>query len=338
MEHEGDVAERAAERRPAGSAVQRGRDSAAVQQQDCLPAPVLDRPELLQQGPRERVARFATQIDDPHSRQGAAQPSAQLEALELVPAFGPRSRAAVDRDRVFEGRALRRDGPRVVTRVRLLLVRLVVLLVHADDADVAQRREDGRARADDDLGLTASDALPLVAALRVGQPGVEQGHGVSEPRLESPQRLRRQRDLGHEHDRRPAARQRRGARLEVDLGLAAAGLAVEQEMTAAGIERGGDPCQRRVLLARQLRRLRLVRKRLPLAGRCLLLPPLALHGRDQLQRPPGCRPIVVRHPQLLLGLASARCGQTKQQPAEPLLRPAMRHHLDSMLGVCQPQA
>lgn len=38
------------------------------------------------------------------------------------------------------------------------------------------------------------------------------------------------------------------------------------------------------------------------------------------------------------GPASARCGQTKQQPAEPLLRPAMRHHLDSMLGVCQPQA
>jgi len=37
-------------------------------------------------------------------------------------------------------------------------------------------------------------------------------------------------------------------------------------------------------------------------------------------------------------LASARCGQTKQQAAESLLRPAMRHHLDSMLGVCQPQA
>ena len=38
------------------------------------------------------------------------------------------------------------------------------------------------------------------------------------------------------------------------------------------------------------------------------------------------------------GLASARCGQTKEQPAEALLRPAMRHHLDSMLGVCEPQA
>ena len=126
---------------------------------------------------------------------------------------------------------------------------------------------------------------------------MQEGDGVPKARLEPPQRLGRERDLRHEHDRRPSALQRRCARLEVDLGLAAAGLAVEQEMAAAGIERGGDPCQRRSLLARQLRRLRLVRERLPLAGRCLLLPPLALHGRDQLQRPPGCRPVVVRHPQ-----------------------------------------
>jgi hypothetical protein len=32
--------------------------------------------------------------------------------------------------------------------------------------------------------------------------------------------------------------------------------------------------------------------------------------------------------------APARCSQTQQQAAEPLLRPAMRHHLDSMLGIC----
>jgi hypothetical protein len=51
---------------------------------------------------------------------------------------------------------------------------------------------------------------------------VEQRDGIPETRLKPPQCLRRQRDLGNENDRRPAARQRCGARLEVDLGLAAA--------------------------------------------------------------------------------------------------------------------
>jgi hypothetical protein len=112
------------------------RDTAAVQQQDRLPALFLDRAELLQQGRGERIARLAAQVDDPDPGQRTTQASAELEPLELVPALGPGRRAAVDRDGILEGRPLGRDRPRVVTRIGLLLVGGIVLLVDADDADV----------------------------------------------------------------------------------------------------------------------------------------------------------------------------------------------------------
>ena len=69
----------------AGPAVQRGRDTAAVQEQDRLPALLLDRAELLQQRRRERIARLAAQVDHPHAGQRAAESSAELEALEPAP-------------------------------------------------------------------------------------------------------------------------------------------------------------------------------------------------------------------------------------------------------------
>ena len=48
--------------------------------------------------------------------------------------------------------------------------------------------------------------------------------------------LRRQVDLRHEHERLPAAREHRVGRAQVDLGLAAAGDAVQQDRA----RRGGD--------------------------------------------------------------------------------------------------
>ena len=96
-----------------------------------------------------------------------------------------------------------------------------MLLVDADQAEVRHRREDRRAGADDDRRLARDDPLALVAPLGVGQPGVQDGDAVAEARLEAPERLRRQRDLGDEHDRAAPARERRRAGLQVDLGLAA---------------------------------------------------------------------------------------------------------------------
>src|SRR5881227_2531910 len=101
---------------------------------------------------------------------------------------------------------------------------------------------------------------------------MEDRDAVAEAGAEAAERLRRQCDLGHEHDRRPAALDRRRAGLEVDLGLAAPRLAVEQEMSAAALERIDDPTECGSLRLRQLGLLR-VDERVPLPGRRLLLPP-----------------------------------------------------------------
>ena len=153
------------------------------------------------------------------------------------PALRPRRRAPVDGDRTLERRPLRRDRPGVVARVGLLLVRGVVLLVDADQPEAAHRREDGRAGADDDPRLAGGDPLALVAPL--GLASAPSGAARSGRRTgpEAADRLRRERDLRDEDDRAEPALERRRAGLEVDLGLAAPGRAVEEEAPAARVDR-----------------------------------------------------------------------------------------------------
>ena len=66
---------------------------------------------------------------------------------------------------------------------------------------------------------------------------MQQRDGVAEARLEAADGLRRQRDLGHEHDHALAALERRGRGAQVDLGLARARDAVQQPRAAA-LDRG----------------------------------------------------------------------------------------------------
>ena len=86
-----------------------------------------------------------------------------------------------------------------------------------------------------------ADPLALVAALGVGERRVEHGDAVAEARAEATDGLRREGDLGDEHDYAAAALERRCSGLEVDLGLPAPRRAVEQDVAAAGVERGDDP-------------------------------------------------------------------------------------------------
>src|SRR5204862_2841330 len=98
-----------------------------------------DRTELREQRRRERIARLAPQIDHTHRRQRTGDATAELEPLEAAPGLRPRRRAAEHRHRALQRGALRRDGACVVARIRLLLVRRVVLLVDADDAEPRYR-------------------------------------------------------------------------------------------------------------------------------------------------------------------------------------------------------
>ena len=92
-----------------------------------------------------------------------------------------------------------------------------------------ERREHRRARADDDVDVAAADALPLVVALAVGEAAVLDRDALAEgvrgraPRPPASARFRAPASAR----RGPASRTARGE-AQVDLGLAAAGDAVQQ--------------------------------------------------------------------------------------------------------------
>src|SRR5581483_2472321 len=140
VQHEGDVAVRAAAGRAAGAAVDRGDEPAAVEQQDRLAAVLGDPAERGEERRGERVAELPAQVDDGDRRHPPRQAPAERQPLEPGPALRPRRGAAEHRDRALERGALGRHRPRVVARIGLLLVRRVVLLVDAHEPEPTTTR------------------------------------------------------------------------------------------------------------------------------------------------------------------------------------------------------
>ena len=153
----------------------------------------------------------------------------QAHAAQRVDALRPRRRAARDEQRAGLLRAADGDVAGVVARVALVLVGAVVLLVDDDQPEPLDRREDGRARADADARAAVAQAAPLVVALAGGELGVQHRDGVAEAVDEAADDLRRQRDLGDEHDHAAVLLERGRGGAQVDLGLARAGDAVQQQ-------------------------------------------------------------------------------------------------------------
>ena len=127
----------------------------------------------------------------------------------------------------------------------ILLVGAFVLLIHHDQAQPLDRREEGGTRAKHHIHLTRADASPFIQPLGVAESAMQQ----RDPARETPgvafQRLWCQRDFGNEHDATLSPRQRRGQRLQVDFGLAAAGDAMQQKHLAGSrLARCGDGGQR----------------------------------------------------------------------------------------------
>ena len=75
----------------------------------------------------------------------------------------------------------------------------------------------------------APQPQPLGVALGVGEPAVQHGHVVAEAGPEAARELRGERDLRHQHQRAPPSLSGPRDDPQVDLGLARAGHAVEQE-------------------------------------------------------------------------------------------------------------
>ncbi len=103
-----------------------------------------------------------------------------------------------------------------------------MFLVDDDEAQVLDGGEDGAAGPDDDVGPALGDVAPLAMPLGVGQRAVQDRH-VREPLAEPADGLRRQGDLGHQDDRLPPGRHHFLDRPQVNLGLAAARNAIEDD-------------------------------------------------------------------------------------------------------------
>src|SRR5436189_3483809 len=109
--------------------------------------------------------------------------------------------AAQDSDGTCEGRSTQSNVTRVVAgRVVLLFVCPLVLLVHYDETEAGQGREDCRARAYYDVGVAVANAPPLVELLAGRELAVDERNPAGKACGEAMDSLRRERDFGHEHD------------------------------------------------------------------------------------------------------------------------------------------
>ena len=161
-------------------------------------------------------------------------------ALRALQRFQRRRRRA-EHDRNAEPlRAHDRQVARGVAEAFLLLERAVVLLVDDDQARPRERAEHSGARADDDAGAALAGTAPRRQPFAVAQVRVQHRQRRVEARAKACDQLRRERDLGHEHQRLLAARDDGGDRAQIDLGLAAAGHAIQQ-MRREAAERAADP-------------------------------------------------------------------------------------------------
>jgi hypothetical protein len=78
-----------------------------------------------------------------------------------------------------------------------------VLFIDDDETEVRTGSEDGAAGADDDARPAITDLVPFIVAFTLAEMGVQHGDFVlrgGEARLESLDGLRREGNLGHEHD------------------------------------------------------------------------------------------------------------------------------------------
>ena len=149
-----------------------------------------------------------------------------------MPAFQRRRGRAQDDLGPAQLAAVQGQVARRIAGAFLLLVAGVVLLVDHDQCQPRQRGQHRHPRAQHDARAPAVRRQPGGQALRRRQPAVQGHHGgIAKARGKTRQQLRRQVDLGHQHQhlRIGARGQGPGGGAHVDLGLAAAGGAEQQE-------------------------------------------------------------------------------------------------------------
>ena len=169
-------------------------------------------------------------------------------AFDIGDGFQRRRRRGENHRRLFELRADHRHIPGVIDDAVFLLEALVVLFVDDDQAERRHRQHEGGARADRDLRRSGRRCAPDLTPLGPCQVRMPGRRADAEALLEPGEPLRSERDLRQQDDGLPALAQRRGNRLEIDLRLARAGHAFEQEGGITPADCIGQPPGRRLLI------------------------------------------------------------------------------------------
>ena len=140
-----------------------------------------------------------------------------------------------------------------------------MLLVDDDQGRVGGGREEGGAGADDDVDLAGADAAPVLLEFAGTQRRVQHGDPPGQAGAEAVDGLRRERDLGHQHQRHATLVADALGGGQVDLRLATAGHATQEEEAGGGraaggaagvVEGSGDGGVRAGLMGREHRRRR----------------------------------------------------------------------------------
>src|SRR5258706_1110884 len=242
---EGDTAVRTLGHVPAIRALQGGRITATIEEENRLLfslQPSCDR--LLQFFGENRSALlfsvFFAHVDDTHNRHSLfVDPRGQLEqavfaAFDVVEALHRGGRRAEHDDSALHLSADDGHIPGVVARRFLLLVGMLVLLIHDYESDRVNRGEDCRTGANDNAGPALTDFMPLIVAFAGGEMAVQHGdkrlqRTGAEPGFEALDRLRSERYLRHQDDGPFFLVERLRDRLQIDFRLSAACDSMEEE-------------------------------------------------------------------------------------------------------------
>ncbi len=196
----------------------------------------------------------------------------------------------------------------------LLLEGALMLLVDHDQAEIGIGQEQSRAGADHHAGLAEGHRPPVAPALGRAQLGMPFGRPHAEAGGEAVEPMRRQRDLRQQHQHLPSGRQRRRHRLEIDLGLAGAGDAVQQRGRIAAIGDRVDQPVRRLALG--------------LAQHCPRPGQVRLRHRVEAGQQHGLEQPGLGH---ALDHPGAAAGLTRQLGRQPR-RPVLQHRQDAPSG------
>ena len=123
-----------------------------------------------------------------------------------------------------------------------------MLFVHDDEAEALHRGEDRRAGSDGDSRFAARQAAPFVEAFAAGQAAVQHGKPGGKTGREALHELLGEGDFRHQNERRLALAQHGDNGAHENLGLAAAGNAVQQDRRAVRRRQLGLDLRQRVPL------------------------------------------------------------------------------------------